>query len=107
MTVEDLKERKEIEEIRIRMSGMTTRLADSYIQELYHNPNEWITIHDHFPSNNAHRMLLEKILRRMAYEHPDDKVDVDKLNNRLKLTSSKSDFIKRKIDESKVIHHKI
>ena len=101
MTAEELKERKEIEEIRIRMCGMTTRLADSYIQELYHNPNERITIHDHFPSHNADRMLLEKILRRMAYEHPYDKVDIDKANNRIKLTASQSDFIKRKIDESK------
>ena len=104
MTTEELeerKERKEIEEIRIRMTGMTTRLADSYIQELYHNPNEWITVHDHYPNRNADRMLLEKILRRMAYEHPDDKVDVDKLSNRIKLTSSKSEFITRKLNNVK------
>lgn len=103
MTVEEvkeLKERKEIEAIRIRMTGLTTRLADSYIQELYHNPNKWITIYDHYPSHNAHRMLLDKILRRMVYEHPNDKVDIDKLNNRIKLTSSQSDFIQRKINES-------
>ena len=101
MTIEDVKFDKEIEEIRIRMTGMTTRLADSYIQELYHNPNEWITVHDHYPSRNADRMLLEKILRRMAYEHPDDKVDVDKLSNRIKLTSSKSEFITRKLNNVK------
>ena len=100
MTTKELEERKEIEAIRIRMTGMTTRLTDSFIQELYHNPNKWITIHDHYQSRNADRMLLEKILRRMEYEHPYDKVDVDKLNNRLKLTASQSDFIKRKIDKS-------
>lgn len=96
---EELAIKHELASLRIRMTGMTTRIIDSYVQELYKNRNEWITIHDHFPSHNADRMVLEKILRRMAYEHPNDKLDIDKLNNRLKLVSCESDSKWKRMDE--------
>ena len=80
-----------IAEIRNRMTGMTTRLVDEFIQKLYKNEGEWVEIYDHFPSRNADRMILEKILKRMSFEHPEDKFEIDKLNNRLKLTWCQSD----------------
>lgn len=102
-TPKEIEEDKEflrsIEEIRCRMNGETTRRVDAYIQELYKNKGEWIEIYDHFPSINAHRMILEKIIRRMEFEHPQDKLEIDKMKNRLKLSYCVKDGLWSKIDE--------
>lgn len=94
-TPKEIEEDKEflrsIEQIRTRMTGKTTRIVDEFIQKLYKNKEEWVEIYDHFPSFNASRMVLEKVLKRMSFEHPQDKIEVDKINNRLKLTWCQSD----------------
>lgn len=54
-----------------RATGRSTRLADNYIQELFNNQDTWITIKDHFNSNNAARMLSNTIVKRLKFEHGD------------------------------------
>ena len=53
-----------------RKSGRTTRLIDSYIQLLFEvEKGQRVKVRDHYPSNDAHRQLLEKIIRRLKNEH--------------------------------------
>jgi len=55
----------------VGMTGETTRLADSYIQQLFAlKPGEQLKIRDHYPSRDAHRRLFYLICRRMENEHP-------------------------------------
>lgn len=62
----------------IRKSGRTTRLIDDYIQLLFTtDKGSTIKVRDHTPSNDAHRQLIEKIVRRLKNEHPNIVVDVD------------------------------
>ena len=86
MNKEDKEFLQSITEIRFRMTGKTTRMIDEFVQKLYENEGEWIEIYDHFPSMNDDRMVLEKVIKRMQFEHPQDKLEIDKLNNRIKLT---------------------
>lgn len=61
-----------------RKSGRTTRLIDSYIQLLFEvNKGESVKVRDHYPSNDAHRILLEKIVKRLKNEHPGVKIEYD------------------------------
>ena len=54
-----------------RKSGRTTRLVDNYIQLLFDvDKGTTIKVRDHYPSNDAHRMLIDKILYRFKNEHP-------------------------------------
>ena len=99
MTQEDKDFLMSIESIRRRMTGMTTRMVDEFIQKLYKKEGEWVEIYDHYPSRNADRMIMEKIIRRMQFEHPQDKIEIDKLNNRLKLTWCQKDGLWSKIDD--------
>ena len=44
-----------------RHSGRTTRLIDNYIQLLFEvEKGQSVKVRDHYPSNDAHRQLLEK-----------------------------------------------
>lgn len=53
-----------------RKSGRTTRLIDQYIQLLFEvEKGEVIKVRDHYPSNEAHRILLDKIINRLKNEH--------------------------------------
>lgn len=59
-----------------RQKGRTTRLVDKYIQELFENNGEWITIMDHtdLPTENEYRLrmakqLFDKIIKRLKFEH--------------------------------------
>ena len=54
---------------RERQTGRTIRLVDYYIQELFKNPNSWITIKDHYDHPTAHKVILGKILKRLDSEH--------------------------------------
>ena len=99
MTQEDKDFLMSIESIRRRMTGRTTQMVDEFIQKLYKNEGEWVEIYDHYPSRNADRMIMEKIIRRMQFEHPQDKLEIDKLNNKLKLTWSQRDGLWAEIDE--------
>lgn len=99
MTQEDKDFLMSIESIRRRMTGRTTQMVDGFIQKLYKNEGEWVGIYDHYPSRNADRMIMEKIIRRMQFEHPQDKIEVDRLNNRIKLTWSQRDVLLAEIDE--------
>lgn len=99
MTQEDKDFLMSVESIRRRMTGRTTQMVDGFIQKLYKNEGEWVEIYDHYPSRNADRMIMEKIIRRMQFEHPQDKIEVDKLNNRIKLTWSQRDGLWAEIDE--------
>ena len=47
------------------------KLIDSYIQLLFEvDKGQSVKVRDHYPSNDAHRQLLEKIVRRLRNEHP-------------------------------------
>lgn len=61
-----------------RKSGRTTRLVDSFIQLLFEvDKGEKIKVRDHYPSNDAHRMLLNKISERLKNEHPEINFEID------------------------------
>lgn len=52
-----------------RRTGKSTRLADSYIQELFTSGN--IKVKDCWKNNHAlDKDLFEKIVRRLSIEHP-------------------------------------
>ena len=53
-----------------RATGRTTRLIDSYIQELFENINKHVIIKDHYYSKQADRYLMIRIHDRLKYEHP-------------------------------------
>ena len=104
-TLEKLVDMNEIERLNLeiqdlvdRETGRTTRLVDEYIQKLYDNQGEWVSIIDHFPSKMADKQLLEKILQRVFYEHSNDKVEVDKIHNKLKLVSCSRDYVRERLD---------
>ena len=99
MTQEDKEFLQSIEAIRHRMTGRTTRMVDELVQKLYKNEGEWVEIYDHYPSRNAAHMIFEKVIKRMLIEHPQDKIEVDKLNNRIKLTWCQRDGLWTEIDE--------
>ena len=99
MTQEDKDFLMSIESIRRRMTGRTTKMVDEFIQKLYKNEGEWVEIYDHYPSRNADRMVLDKVIKRMQIEHPHDELEIDKLNNRLKLTWCLRDGLWAEIDE--------
>ena len=99
MKQEDKEFLQSIEAIRPRMTGRTTRMVDEFVQKLYENKGEWVEIYDHYPNIHAHRMVFEKVIKRMLIEHPSDKIEVDKLNNRIKLTWCQRDGLWIKIDE--------
>lgn len=62
----------------IRCSGRTTRLIDDYIQLLFTTEKgSTIKVSDHYPSNDAHRRLIDKIMIRLNNEHPGCKFDVN------------------------------
>ena len=62
----------------LRKSGRTTRLIDDYIQLLFTtDKGSLIKVRDHFPTNDAHRMLMDKIIERMKNEHPGVELDVN------------------------------
>lgn len=71
-----------------RQKGRTTRLIDKYIQELFNNNGEWVTINDHIDLTSEQechylmtRQLCYKIIQRLKFEHnygKDDKITIDK-----------------------------
>lgn len=70
-------ELQEMDSQGLRRSGRTTRLADSYIQELFDKGT--ITVADHFthsengrPFPNASRNLFDVVSTRMEREHKGD-----------------------------------
>ena len=61
-----------------RKSGRTTRLVDNYIQLLFEvDKGQTIQVRDHYPSNDAHRMLIDKIVNRLKNEHVGLDFEVD------------------------------
>jgi hypothetical protein len=68
-----------------RGTGRTTRLVDKYIQDIFNNPNKFITIEDHYPHNVAHLYLFNRISDRLKIEHGRLNYTWDKNNNQIKL----------------------
>lgn len=56
-------------EVENRATGRTTRKADSIIQQLFKNPDKWITVVDHYDSRQASKRLVDIIKRRLKIEH--------------------------------------
>lgn len=71
-----------------RQKGRTTRLIDKYIQELFNNNGEWVTINDHTDLSAEQachlqmtRQLVDKIIKRLTFEHKygkSDKITIEK-----------------------------
>lgn len=53
-----------------RRSGRSTRLIDAAIQILFQQG--YVRCKDHFDHPDAHRILFEKVLRRIKSEHDRD-----------------------------------
>lgn len=54
-------------EDQLRATGRTSRLVDSYIQELFNNKE--IEVRDHFTNTRAHKDLLKRIVNRYNNEY--------------------------------------
>lgn len=57
----------QLTEMNYRIQGNTTRLVDKYVQELFDNAGEWITVRDHH--RNGTKWLIERLAQRMKNEH--------------------------------------
>jgi hypothetical protein len=51
----------------MRQSGQSTRLLDQYIQEFFTKGS--VRVIDHHGTRDAHRLLLEKFIKRLHAEH--------------------------------------
>lgn len=51
----------------MRRSGMTTRLADQYIQELF--TTGYVEVRDHVDTRQMHEYLWKMVIRRLQFEH--------------------------------------
>lgn len=95
---------KELSELTGRATGMTTRLVDKYVQELYNHEGEWVEIIDHYDTPISHRQLADKVMERFSHEHPADYKNLSKMFNvrrfpMLKLNKCKiREFVRRRID---------
>lgn len=58
--------------LKYRATGISTRLVDQYIQEIYENEGKWVEIKDHYPSMNANKLLAERVIARLKAEHRND-----------------------------------
>jgi hypothetical protein len=58
-----------------RKSGITTRLADSYVQYLFSNPNTWIEVKDNPSSSQNNSQLLTRVKLRLINEHKDLRIN--------------------------------
>ena len=72
--IEDLEKKLMELEISERMTGRTTRLADSYIQDLFKNIGECVEIHDHYSHLDTDMELANIIRNRVMHEH---QIDLD------------------------------
>ena len=69
-----------------RKSGRSTRLIDQYIQLLFEvDKGTNVKVRDHYPSNDAHRQLLDRIIKRLKNEHPDLQFEYDVRERTIKL----------------------
>lgn len=69
-----------------RKSGRSTRLVDQYIQLLFEvDKGTNVKVRDHYPSNDAHRQLLDRIIKRLKNEHPDLQFEYDVRERTIKL----------------------
>lgn len=97
MNDEKLNILEQLSELSLRKTGRSTRLADSYIQQLYNNVGEWVTIKDHYISKTADSILLNIICKRLSLEHPATKIEIDRFNNKLKIVEYNRNYIKNEI----------
>lgn len=65
--------------LKYRATGISTRLVDQYIQEIYGNEGEWVEINDHYPSMNANKLLAERVIARLKAEHRNDEFKFRKI----------------------------
>jgi hypothetical protein len=79
----DIVHYKIIENYTIRRSGRSTRLTDSYIQELFNDGA--IKVYDHHNTPLAHRFLFDNVLRRLSIEHTHIKLEVNRTENKIEL----------------------
>lgn len=69
-----------------RKSGRSTRLVDQYIQLLFEvDKGTNVKVRDHYPSNDAHRQLLDRIIKRLKNEHPDLQFEYDVRERTIKI----------------------
>ena len=50
-----------------RSTGRTIRIVDKLIQELF--TKGWCVCKDHYDTPESSRLLADKVLRRLTYEH--------------------------------------
>ena len=92
----------EAEKMVSRATGRTTRMVDEFIQMLYNERGEWVTIYDHYPSHSADNMILNKVIARMNLEHPSDVFEVDRMNGphpRMRIKRSVRDDVNERLQE--------
>lgn len=62
-----IKNKNDAEDIEQRASGRSTRLLDSYIQELFKNKSAEVIDHD--DAQQSHSLLCNKLIQRLINEH--------------------------------------
>ena len=63
--------------------GVTTRLVDYYVQELFENLNTWILVEDNPNNKDNNLKLCDKIKLRLMREH--DGFTISQRENQLRL----------------------
>ncbi len=67
----------------MRRLGITTRMADDCIQELFKTGKT--EVRDHWYTRESSIRLMDIIIRRLNYEHPSTKLKVSKVNLTIEL----------------------
>jgi hypothetical protein len=79
----------------LRRSGRTTRYADQFIQALFDsetaNIKGSVVVYDHHGTQEATERLIDIIVRRLSIEHPDIKVEVNKIKREITIETPKKD----------------
>lgn len=70
---------------------------------MYENKGEWIEVVDHYGTVQSHRILLDKVKRRMANEHSSDVFEINLQNKfpKIRLVKCSRDGVLAKLDEIK------
>jgi hypothetical protein len=75
-----------------RRIGNSTRAIDYFIQMIFHNPGYKIKIQDPLDNENIHRLLMDRILRRLEIEHYQRVFEIDKNNFTIMLKEGKEGY---------------
>lgn len=87
-------------DLRYRKTGRSTRLVDTFVQQLFDRRGEWVEIFDHFRGRQANEMLVRRIQRRLMNEHgiTNNDLEFDRDKCALRLVAKELEFSQHKYE---------